>query len=322
MRTLTYAFLASAIATSAYALEAPAPGKADPRCRQAEYDSGNIVSITSYAGRAGIIKLDTPERIEKFGAGSAEDDAPIAVPNPKNTNNQPLHSALPFWAMKPGKTNVFILSLLPDDVTEHTYMIEVTVKPALKNGEDDSDATYCLQYTYNEQIKQEKARQVAVAAPQRRRDVAKEKAEARLATDPFYGEQNYKYLAFGDKAIAPVQVSDNFNSTALRFPGNMPRPSILIADSPAWCDLTRPPPDWYLKAPEHKTTGEPVPMDDLMVLHQTAEHIRLRMGNKNEAGQENGAVVDISNCGYDPFRGNPGTGTGSPSVVRQIITQR
>ena len=100
----------------------------------------------------------------------------------------------------------------------------------------------------------------------------------------------------------------------------MPRPAIFIADSPAWCDLNRPPPDWYLKAPERVVRADP--MDDLMVLHETAEHIRLRMGNKSETGQENGHVVDISNCGYDRIGHNPGTGTSSPSVVRQIITAR
>ena len=322
MRTLIGALLASTIATSAYALETPAPGKYDPRCRQAEYNAGNIVSLTTYVGRAGIIKLDTPERIEKFGAGTSGDDAPIWVPNPKENGGSALalHSALPFVGVKPGTTNIFILSLMPDDTAEHTYMIEVTVKPALKPGQDDSDATYCLQYTYNDQIKQEKAKLAAAAAPQRRQDIERKKAEDRLATDPFYGEQNYKYLAFGDKTIAATQVSDNFNSTALRFPGNMPRPAIFIADSPAWCDLKRPPPDWYLKAPERVVRADP--MDDLMVLHETAQHIRLRMGNQSETGQENGHVVDISNCGYNPFRGNPGTGTESPNVVRQIITAR
>ena len=320
MRALTYALLASTVATSAYALDVPPPGKSDPRCREAEYNSGNIVSLTTYAGRSGIIKLDEPERIEKFGAGATVDDAPIEVPNPQNTNNQPLHSALPFLARRPGKTNVFILSLLPGDVGEHTYMIEITVKPALKAGDDDSDATYCLQYTYHNQEKQEHLKQIAASAPLRRQDIERKKAEDRLATDPFYGEQNYKYLAFGDKTIAPTQASDNFNTTALRFPGNMPRPAIFIADSPAWCDLTRPPPDWYLKAPERVARADP--MDDLMVLHETAEHIRLRMGNQSETGQENGHVVDISNCGYDRIGHNPGTGTSSPNVVRQIITAR
>jgi type IV secretion system protein VirB9 len=327
VRTLAYALLASTIATSAYALEAPEPGKADPRCRKAEYDSGNVVSITTYVGRVGIIRFgreDVPERIEKFGAGESAGDVPISVPNPKPQENGgtpgPLHSALPFWGKSPGKTNLFVLTLMPDDVNEHSYMIEITVKPQLKNGEDDSDATYCLQYTYNEQLKQEKIKQAAASLPQRRRNSEREKAEARLAVDPFYGEQNYKYLAFGDKTIAPTQVSDNFSSTALRFPGNMAKPAIMIADSPAWCDLHRPPPDWYLKAPERKPTTEPVPMDDLMILHETAEHIRLRMGNQSETGQENGHVVDISNCGYDRIGHNPGTGTGSPSVVRQIIT--
>ena len=318
MKAPTLALLSSTIATAAFAQEDRVT--VDAKCSQVEYHDSAIIGITSYVGHAMFIKLDTQERIEKFLAGANGDDAPITVPDPQKMNNQPLHSTLPLWATKPGKTNVVILSLLPDDVTEHTYMIDINVKAAPKKDESDADATYCLKFTYNDQIKQEKARLVAAAAPQRRQDIERKKAEDRLATDPFYGEQNYKYLAFGDKAIAPTQVSDNFNSTALRFPGNMPRPAIFIADSPAWCDLKRAPPDWYLKAPERVVRADP--MDDLMVLHETAQHIRIRMGNQSETGQENGHVVDISNCGYDAFRGNPGTGTPTPGVVRQVITER
>lgn len=325
MRTLTLALLASTIATSAYALDTPVPGKAEPRCRQAEYDSANIVPITTYVGRAGIIRLDTPERIEKFGAGLSAEESPVWVPNPKPGENggtpSALHSVLPFSGLRVGSTNVYIISLMPDDVTEHTYIIDVTVKPALKKGDDDSDATYCLQYTYKEQAKQAKIQQAAAAAPQRRRDLEQEKAEARLAVDcPFYGEQNFKYLAIGDKAIAPTQASDNYTCTAFRYPGNLPKPAVFIADSAAWCDLSKPPPDWYLKAPERSVRADA--KDDFLIIHETAAHFRFRMGNQSETGQENGHVADSSNCGFNPFRGNPGTGTESPNVVRQILTAR
>ena len=324
MRTLIGTLLASTIATSAYALDTPTPNPKEPRCRQVEYDDGNITPITTYAGRIGVIKFgreDVVERIEKFGAG---DPTTVWVPSPKPGENGggpvALHGALPFGGLNPGNTNVYVLTLMMDEVNEHSYIIDVTVKPALKPGQDDSDATYCLKFTYNDQIRQEKIKQAAASSPLRRQDIERKKAEDRLAVDPFYGEQNYKYLAFGDKTIAPTQASDNFNTTALRFPGNMARPAIFIADSPAWCDLHKPPPDWYLKAPERSVRADP--MDDLMVIHETAEHYRLRMGNQSETGAENGHVVDISNCGYDRIGHNPGTGSPSPGVVRQIITAR
>jgi type IV secretory pathway VirB9-like protein len=321
VKALTLTLLASTIATSAFALDTPSPGKADARCRQAEYNDRNIVSLTTYKGRTGIIKLDTPERIEKFGTGSSDDDAPVKVPSPKNMNSQPLHSTLPFWGSNIGKSNIFIISLMPDDVTERTYMIEVEVKPPLKDGQSDTDATYCLQYTYNEQAKQEKIQQAAATAPSRRIETERKKAEARLATDcPFGGDQNWKYLAIGDKSITPTAISDNYNCTAFRFPGNMPKPAIFIADSPAWCDPDKPPPDWYLKAPERAIRADP--QDDLLIVHETAAHWRFRMGNQGEMGQENGHVSDSSNCGFNPFRGNPGTGTGTPGVVRQILTSK
>ena len=319
MKALTLALLTSTIATSAFAEDNVVT--LDAKCSQVEYHDSAIIGITSYVGHAMFIKLDTQERIEKFLAGANGDDAPITVPDPQKMNNQPLHSTLPLWATKPGKTNVVILSLLPDDVTEHTYMININVKKPPGKDEKDTDATYCLQFTYNDQIKQEKARLAAAAAPQRRQDIERKKAEDRLSVDcPFYGEQNWKYVAVGDKSITPVAISDNYNCTAFRFPGNMPKPAIFAADSAPWCDLSKPPPDWYLKAPERWVRADA--KDDFLIVHETAEHWRFRMGNQSETGRENGHVADSSNCGYNPFRGNPGTGTESPNVVRQVITAR
>ena len=318
MKALTLALLSSTIAASAYAQEDRVT--VDAKCSQVEYHDSAIIGITSYVGHAMFIKLDTQERIEKFLAGANGDDAPITVPDPQKMNNQPLHSTLPLWATKPGKTNVVILSLLPDDVTEHTYMIDINVK-APKKDESDADATYCLKFTYNDQIKQEKAKVAATAAPQRRQDIERKKAEDRLSVDcPFAGEQNWKYTAAGDRSIAPTAVSDNYSCTAFRFPGNMPKPAVFIADSGPWCDLSRSPPDDYLKAPERAVRADA--KDDFLIVHETAEHFRFRMGNQSETGRENGHVVDVSNCGYNPFRGNPGTGTPTPGVVRQVITER
>jgi len=54
-------------------------------------------------------------------------------------------------------------------------------------------------------------------------------------------------------------------------------------------------------------------MDDMVLVQQTAPHMRLRSGDE---------VVEIYNCGWDAIGVNPGTGTSSPEVVRRVISAK
>ena len=295
-------------AMPALALEEPQPGKLDPHVRTAIYSPADRTMIVASTGRVTNITFSPQERIKRVVMG--KDDGPIAPPDPKSLGQDGLVNNLPLRAVAPGMSDLLVITLMPD-ASERTYQFLVRVKAATKDGDDDPDATYALAFTYPHEEHAAAVQQAAMTWKEKKAAKEREAAEARMATDVFYGPRNWKYLATGDTSIAPYEASDNGYLSAFRYPGNTTVPSIFLVDSPAWCDLHRPPPAEYLKAPER--TARVTNTADLTVVQQTAEHYRMRLGQK---------VVDVFNCGYDPVGHNPGTGTTTPDVVRQVVTQR
>ena len=106
------------------------------------------------------------------------------------------------------------------------------MRPTPKDGNDDPEAVYGLQFTYAAQEKaaaQQEARQTWKEKQDAR---MKEVAENRLNTDVFYGPQNWRYMAQGQfRDIAPIEAHDNGRITAFRYPGNMPVPSVFIVSN-------------------------------------------------------------------------------------------
>ena len=111
-------------------------------------------------------------------------------------------------------------------------------------------------------------------------------------TDPFIGPRNYRYVAQGDRSLAPLAVWDNGYSTVIQFPGNTRIPSIFVID-----------PDGKEATATYSVDGNTVQIG------QTAREVRLRDGD---------TVLNIYNLGYNTVGGNPDTGTTSASVQRVI----
>ena len=147
---------------------------------------------------------------------------------------------------------------------------------------------FAIQFVYPDD-----ARQAAIAARQRQAAGADERlAESRLAVDYFYGPRNWRYAAQGSRAIEPAEVSDNGRLTAMRFPGNSTVPTI------------------YTVAPDGQESIVPYTMrGDVALVSTTAREFRLRYGSE---------VVRILNMAFDPIGQNPGTGTTTPEVVRNV----
>lgn len=295
---------------SAAALQIPLNGQEDPQVRTQAYSQFNRTLIVTTVGRVTNITFGVSERIKRVMMG--QDNSPLATPDPEKLKNVPLRNNLPLTAVDVGVTDLLVITALPDD-SERTYQFIVKVKPAVK-GEEDPEAVYGLVFTYPREEQAVKQQVVQQSYKEKKELKAKQEAEARLATDIFYGKRNYRYFgqaSTGSQDIAPYEVSDNGRLTAFRYPGNMAVPTLYTVDSPAWCDPKSEPPSWYMKAPE-KTVQSSV-KDDMLVVHQTAQHFRARLGQK---------VVEVYNCGYDPIGENPGTGTGDPSVVRRVISTK
>jgi len=292
MRTTSFVTLLAfcAMTASARALDAPLPGKQDPHVRAAAYSPYDRTLIVGVLGRSTTITFGPTERIERVTFGS--EDPPWEGPDPSKVGNAPLRNNLPLWPLKTGRSNMQVTTLLPDG-DERLYQFALVVHDSPTGDEDDPAATYGLIFTYPQD-----AHQAAVQAARIRQADARQKVAAeRLATDYWYGDRNWHYVAQGkDRGITPLEVSDNGWLTAFRFPGNTEVPAIYIVDNTGAERLA------------------PFDMrNDVMVVQTTAAHFRLRLGEQ---------VLEIYNRGYDPVGQNPGTGTTSPDVVRKVVSSR
>jgi type IV secretion system protein VirB9 len=298
---------------SAAALGLPEAGKADEHMRSVAYDPTNRTMMVLTVGRVSNITFNAMETIKRVIFGSL--DGPVETITEKEAGPTALVNNLPLFGKVPGKTNLVVITNSPDG-HEHPYLFLLDVRAAAKGGEDDPDATYGLQFTY---AAQEKAAAAVVARQtwQEKRDAKlKEVAEARLNTDVFYGPQNWRYMAQGQfKDIAPIEAHDNGRISAFRYPGNMRVPSVFIVSNGPQriadaCTTGKPSKEDSLGTEQVPQTTQ---MDDMVLVQQTAPHMRLRLGDE---------VVEIYNCGWDPVGVNPGTGTTSPEVVRRVVSTK
>jgi type IV secretion system protein VirB9 len=182
----------------------------------------------------------------------------------------------------------------------YVFEIETVSTPSTANGADG--VFYSVQFTYPaDEAAAEAAREAAEAAKiGQLNELALERATQTAAlsllnaerTNPFAGPRNYKYVAQGDRGLAPLTIWDNGYSTVLQFAGNARIPAIFVIN-----------PDGREATASYSIDGETVQIG------QTAREIRLRDGN---------TVLNIYNLAFDTVDGNPGTGTTSSQVTRVI----
>lgn len=119
-------------------------------------------------------------------------------------------------------------------------------------------------------------------------------ADRTLSLHQSYAARNYRYSAQGSRALQPDMVFDDGKVTTMTFAGNREIPTIYMVQSDGEETLI----PW-----DARQSGQ------VVVVHGTAREFRLRRGND---------VLCIFNEAYDPVGVNPGTGTTSPSVERQV----
>ena len=319
--------LGVALPTAAWALETPTPSKFDPHMRTVPYSAGNRVLLEDTLERSLTITFSPKEHIALviFGDSLANGSTPAwEGPDQKQLANQSLGNVLPLWPQKVGREDMQVITK-DDTGARKVYQFELVAKPAPADdcGQDDCDdpnATYGLTFTYPaeasaEQITAWRARQAAIQ---------KRQAEARLATDLFMGPRNWMYVAKGnDRDIAPSEISDNGRAVAMRFPGNTETPAIYKVVGDRWLgpglaacyqaiNLAAHTSETESLAPIAPNPGALNGQNDLVLVQETAFHLRLRLGTK---------VLDIFNCGYDPAGQDPETGTDSPDVIREVRAQ-
>lgn len=182
-------------------------------------------------------------------------------------------------------TNAQVVTRRPDG-SRRSYQLRLV--PVARGEDGASPAIYALTFTYPGD-----AAAARSAAASREAAAAFERvAHQRMALSWAEGPRNWRYVAQGSVMLEPVSVSDNGRVTAFRFPGNMRLPTI------------------YTLAPDGSETVVPYQqVGEMTVVQTTAQQFILRDGRE---------VLRIVNQGFDPVGRNPGTGTGTPDVARQV----
>lgn len=290
MKSLAAIFFLTASSVPALALQVPPAGGADAHVRIVAYNPYDRTRIVGVMNHATTITFAPSEHIVRVLFGSEND---WRGPDPKEVASVPLGNILPLWPLRVGESNMQVVTAdAKGDQRVYQYDLVAHDDPGAGKP-DDPDAIYGLIYTYP----RDRAAAAAVVAAERREIAAKRRTEDRLAVDAFYGERNWKYIAQGrDRWLAPTEVSDNGRLTAFRFQGNTQIPTILAvgrAGDEQVAQFTR--------------------RDDLVVMQSIACHWRMRLGR---------GVLEVFNKAPDCASGtNPGTGTTSPDVVRQLVTE-
>jgi type IV secretion system protein VirB9 len=276
MRGVAALIAAMALAAPARAAVVPAPGAHDPRMRVVAYDAGNVTRLLCAPGRSTSIELGAGEVVDTIAVG--DDKAWVVAPAGNRVFVTPNDATGP-----PKVSNMQVVSRKADGATRLYQFDLVPVDPGA--------AMAGLRVVYPDDIRAERA----AAAAKAREAAAARKARDRLAIDYAYGPRNWRFVARGAAAIEPTEISDDGQSTVLRFAG-MHYPAI------------------YLGACGDSEAIAPISVrDDLILVQTTAPLFCLRRGD---------AALEIRNLGYDPVGVHPRTGTTSPDVVRVIKGQR
>jgi type IV secretion system protein VirB9 len=313
--------------------EAPAPAGADPRVRVIAYDPQQVVKLYAAPGATLTIQLASGETVAGLPVSDQTllDQPEPAGPGPLALAGGPVAPSERAGAGRGASTDrnlftavrgnfvmlkalrdldpqpLFIIGRSTDPTTGKEVLRAYTFELSTREGPltaETPDTYYLVRFTYPVEERAAAAaaaaarRQAASAAAEtRRRALAERQARERLVlastNAATSGVMNWNYDGQGDRELAPTEMWDDGQSTFLRFPGNRRLPAIfsVLADG------------------REAAVNYSANTAGLITIHQTNGSFRLRDG---------GLVLCIFNRAFDPTGRNPGTGTTSPDVVREI----
>ncbi|HQT62820.1 TrbG/VirB9 family P-type conjugative transfer protein [Acidiphilium sp.] len=279
-------------ARGANADQTPDAGHYDSRMRYVAYNPSQVVHLSTIIGATMVVSFAPDETVTSV----AETDSLHLAAVPKGN----------YLFLKPSAAlklqPIIVLTQRPDGALRR-YVFEIETVNAPSTADGAAGVFYSVQFTYPADAAKAAAARAAADAKNvaalnrlalaRTTQTAAQSAFQNEQSNPYAGPRNYKYVARGDRSLAPLAVWDNGYSTLLQFAGNARIPSIFVID-----------PDGKEATASYAVNG------DIVQLDQTAREWRLRDG---------GTVLDIYNLGYQSVGGNPETGTTSPDVSRVVV---
>jgi type IV secretion system protein VirB9 len=167
------------------------------------------------------------------------------------------------------------------------YTFQLQVKEG-DTAEGTPDTMFRIRFAYPA----DEAAAKRAAAVKAWREGQDRRAQARLAAASAAKPVNWRYVAQGDRNLVPAETWDDGQSTFLRFTGNVHIPAVYVIN-----------PDGKEALVNYSVEA------GLVTIHQTASQFRLRDGD---------TVLAVFNRAWDPVGSNPGTGTTTPAVTREL----
>jgi type IV secretion system protein VirB9 len=289
MNRLALCVLAAATIGSAPARadQFPKRNQFDSRMRSVPYNEGQVVHLSTQIGATLVVGFSDKETVSAV----AETDSVHLASIPKG--NYLFFKPAAALALQP----IVVLTSLPDGKQRrYVFEIETVATPSMANGA--TGVYYSVQFTYPDEIQKADAAKEAAAVQARLAAVAAAERQRtqyllqKPTLDPSAPDNNWHYVARGDRSLTPVAVFDNGYSTVFRFPQNERIPAIFVVN-----------PDGREATAPYSVSG------GFAQVGMTAKEFRLRDGN---------TVLDVYNLGYSTMGVNPQTGTVSSDVQRVV----
>lgn len=257
------------------------PISAEQRPRSAGFDPR--VRVVAYNPLNVVRIVGSPGNSTQIIFSNGEEITQVAIGDSDAWMAQPASNLLflkPMRVRRP--TNAQIVTRRSDGTLRSYQFLLV----AARRGA--AEPVYAVSFTYPDDARAVQAVAGAQAAARELERIAQE----RLSLAWTEGPRNWRYVAKGSVMIEPTEVSDNGRQTAFRFPGNLRIPTI------------------YTAAPDGSETIVPYTVvNEVVVVQTTARAFMLRDGAE---------ALRIVNQGFDPVGRNPGTGTGTPDLSRNV----
>ncbi|MBP5788862.1 MAG: TrbG/VirB9 family P-type conjugative transfer protein [Neisseriaceae bacterium] len=245
----------------------------DSRIQYVEYDTDNVVKIRAKVAHTVTVQLDKGESAEQGVVAMGDAQAWNMAVKGNNLIFKPT-------AESP-QTNLTVIT------NKRTYVFDLSLAGCSYNKKGKkvcTPPTYLLRFTYPDDI-------AAAKAAANRQQARAFQMKLKYGLDGAKTPLNYLYYGFGDKKIAPTTIWDDNRFTYLRYADNRDLPMIYKLNP----DGTEMLVNTHIE-------------DDTLIIHETAEEFRLRLGK---------SVLGVRNKGYKVGEFNH-LGTNDKNSVRLI----
>ena len=281
---LAAALLATVVsfAPVAQAAQTPAPAPGDKRMRSIAYQPDDVVNVVTTLGSTLAIQFADSETVQDIWVSDSA-KKDCKVQGAGNIALIKPATALPAAPM-------FVRTALSEGGFR-LYTFQLQVKEG-DTAEATPDTMFRIRFSYPA----DEAAARRAAAAKSRQERQDRLMQTRLASARSAAPVNWRYVAQGDQNLVPAETWDDGQSTFLRFLGNVRIPAVYVIN-----------PDGKEALVNYSVEG------GLVTIHQTAPQFRLRDGD---------TVLAVINRAWDPVGSNPGTGTTTPAVARELRSTR